>query len=138
MAITTEDVVKAITFTTRMSPSVSESGDIVIDDARLPIESISADALKTVIATVSSYDELGELSVVTKTSYEVLVQGDRHLIVARGNEFSLDDSQAGLTYRLGYGSNSYVVFLALKAHRAKRRAPATPLYSLAAHAHERQ
>lgn len=129
MNVSIEDLIQAMSGVLRCPAVASDSGDYTFNFSRYQPEPLDAAYLRSLIEGLTSHTELDDNSIITKTSFEVLVQRNRRTPMRIGPEdLSLDDPHSGLSYKLGTPSDTYICYLCLKLteganHRQMRFGP---------------
>jgi hypothetical protein len=121
MITSQEAVLAAIGELLRSQPVEGSDDSYTFEFSDIRLAPITPEVISAIVDTVKSFDELDECSVVTRTSFEVLIQtGPRSFRFLR-NDLNLEDAHSGLSYKLGAPSDAYLAYLCLKLTETDRR-----------------
>ena len=120
MNVSSDQVVQTIAQILRSQVEVDEEGDYIFEYAGTRLPSLGKDEIVSVVDAINSFEDIDDSAVVTKTSFESLVQFRRSspAIGIRFGDIQLDDAHSGLSYSLGRPSDPYTVYLCLRVIEA--------------------
>ena len=121
MTVTVQDVVGAIGELLRVQPTQEDDGSYRFLYRDFEFEKVEADTLASLVKAVNSFEEVDGTTVITKNSFEVVVQSSKRGIAPWRENIALEDSHAGMSYCLGAPSDAYVVYTCLKLTAVDRR-----------------